>query len=111
MSEEPEVAARPPLAGPEKGVFSIAVAAELSGLHPQTMRSYEREGFLEPERSAGGTRRYSSDDIRRMQAIAVLTAEGLNLAGVRRVLDLEQEVRELREEVAALRREVANQLR
>jgi curved DNA-binding protein CbpA len=68
-----------------RGLFSISVAAELAGLHPQTLRIYEREGLLDPARSAGGTRRYSRRDIDRLQEICALTADGLNLAGIRRV--------------------------
>jgi MerR family transcriptional regulator/heat shock protein HspR len=79
------------------------VAAELAGLHPQTLRIYEREGLLDPARSAGGTRRYSRRDIGRLQQICALTADGLNLAGIRRVLALQQETRELQAELARLR--------
>ena len=64
----------------------ISVAAELAGVHPQTLRIYERKGLLEPSRTAGGSRRYSEGDIERLQRIAELTDEGLNLAGVKRVL-------------------------
>ena len=88
---------------PAAGLFSIAVASDLSGLHAQTLRTYEREGLLYPERSSGGTRRYSRNDIDRLRAISALTAAGLNLAGVRRVLELEEETRKLRAEVARLR--------
>ena len=70
----------------DRGLFSISVAAELAGLHPQTLRIYEREGLLDPARSAGGTRRYSRRDITRLQEICALTADGLNLAGIRRIL-------------------------
>lgn len=83
----------------QQGVFAISVAAELSGLHPQTLRIYEREGLLEPDRSPGGTRRYSGEDVERLRAIAALTEAGLNLAGVKRVLELEQEVCRLQSEV------------
>lgn len=89
---------------PKRGVFTISVAAELAGVHPQTLRIYEREGLLDPGRSAGGTRRYSSDDIDRLHEITALTSAGLNLAGVKRVLELEQEARQLRAEIARLRR-------
>lgn len=88
---------------PDQGLFSISVAAELAGLHPQTLRIYEREGLLAPARSAGGTRRYSSRDIHRLQEICALTADGLNLAGIRRVLQLQEETRRLQAELAALR--------
>ena len=85
-----------------RGVFAISVAAELSGLHPQTLRIYEREGLIDPDRSVGGTRRYSNHDLERLREIAALTSAGLNLAGVRRVLELEAEVRYLRLEVERL---------
>ncbi|MHB8341324.1 MAG: heat shock protein transcriptional repressor HspR [Mycobacteriales bacterium] len=87
----------------DRGVFAISVAAELVGLHPQTLRLYEREGLLEPTRSSGGTRLYSQRDVERLQEIATLTEAGLNLVGVRRVLELEHETRRLQAEVAALR--------
>jgi MerR family transcriptional regulator/heat shock protein HspR len=87
----------------DRGLFSISVAAELAGLHPQTLRIYEREGLLDPARSAGGTRRYSRNDISRLQEICTLTADGLNLAGIRRILELQEETRQLRAELAALR--------
>ena len=87
----------------DRGLFSISVAAELAGLHPQTLRIYEREGLLDPARSAGGTRRYSRRDIDRLQEISTLTADGLNLAGIRRVLELQAETRRLQAELARLR--------
>jgi MerR family transcriptional regulator, heat shock protein HspR len=86
----------------DRGLFSISVAAELAGLHPQTLRIYEREGLLDPARSAGGTRRYSRRDIDRLQQICVLTADGLNMAGIRRVLELQEETRQLQAELARL---------
>ena len=96
-------------ADPNQGLFSISVAAELAGLHPQTLRIYEREGLLAPARSAGGTRRYSSSDIDQLQEICALTADGLNLAGIRRVLELREETRRLQAEVTALRAQAAGQ--
>ena len=87
----------------DRGLFSISVAAELAGLHPQTLRIYEREGLLDPARSAGGTRRYSRHDLDRLQEICTLTADGLNLAGIRRVLALLEETRHLQQELTALR--------
>ena len=87
----------------DRGLFSISVAAELAGLHPQTLRIYEREGLLDPARSAGGTRRYSRNDIGRLHEICTLTADGMNLAGIRRILELQEETRQLRAELAALR--------
>ena len=87
----------------DRGLFSISVAADLAGLHPQTLRIYEREGLIDPARSAGGTRRYSRRDLGRLQEICALTADGLNLAGIRRVLELQEETRRLQAELAALR--------
>jgi MerR family transcriptional regulator/heat shock protein HspR len=87
----------------DRGLFSISVAAELAGLHPQTLRIYEREGLVGPVRSAGGTRRYSRRDIDRIHEICALTADGLNLAGIRRVLELQEETSRLQAELAALR--------
>jgi MerR family transcriptional regulator, heat shock protein HspR len=87
----------------DRGLFGISVAAELAGLHPQTLRIYEREGLLEPARTVGGNRRYSRRDIGRLQEICALTADGLNLAGIRRVLQLEEETRQLQAELARLR--------
>ncbi|HMD94452.1 MAG TPA: helix-turn-helix transcriptional regulator [Trebonia sp.] len=91
----------------DRGLFSISVAAELAGLHPQTLRIYEREGLIDPARSAGGTRRYSRRDISRLQEICALTADGLNLAGIRRILELQEETRQLRAELSALRERAA----
>jgi DNA-binding transcriptional MerR regulator len=74
---------------PDRGVYGISVAAELSGINEQSLRLYERHGLLTPERSAGGTRRYSADDLVRLQRISELVAAGVNLAGVVRILSLE----------------------
>src|SRR5690242_8193744 len=87
----------------DRGLFSISVAAGLAGLHPQALRIYGREGLLAPAGSAGGTRRYSRRDIDRLAEICALTADGLNLAGIRRVLQLQEETRQLQAEVARLR--------
>jgi MerR family transcriptional regulator, heat shock protein HspR len=73
----------------DRGVYPISVAAELSGVSEQSLRLYERQGLLTPARSAGGTRRYSADDLVRLQRISELTAAGVNLAGVVRILSLE----------------------
>ena len=86
----------------ERGVFAISVAAQLAGLHPQTLRIYEREGLIEPDRSAGGTRLYSASDVQRLRDIIELTGSGLNLTGVKRVLELQAEVRRLEAEVERL---------
>jgi MerR family transcriptional regulator, heat shock protein HspR len=74
---------------PGLGVYAISVAAELVGMGPQTLRLYERRGLLEPVRSGGGTRRYSSEDLERLRRIGHLVATGLNLTGVGMVLDLQ----------------------
>jgi len=86
-----------------RAVFVISVAAELAGMHPQTLRIYERKGLLEPARTPGGTRRYSKEDIERLQLIQELTSQGLNLEGVRRVLALQEENRTLKRKVDRLR--------
>ena len=91
---------------PNQAVYVISVAAELSGMHPQTLRIYERRGLLDPARTAGGNRRYSDTDIALLRRIADLTAAGLNLAGVKRVLELEAEVFRLASEVERVRAEV-----
>ena len=88
---------------PDRALFSISVAAELSGLHPQTLRAYEREGFLEPARTPGGTRRYSGAEVDRLREISALADAGVNIAGMRRILDLERTVRRLQAELAGLR--------
>jgi MerR family transcriptional regulator, heat shock protein HspR len=90
---------------PAAGVFGISVAAELVGTGVQKLRAYERAGLLEPRRTPGGTRLYSSDDIERLRRIATLLNAGLNLIGVAMVLDLELENALLREEIADHRRE------
>ncbi|MET1062276.1 MAG: MerR family transcriptional regulator [Aeromicrobium sp.] len=93
--------------GPEAKVFVISVAAELSGLHPQTLRTYDRLGLVAPGRTGGGGRRYSLRDIELLRTVARLTAEGLGLEGVRRVIDLENQVLALQERVAELNAELA----
>lgn len=95
--------------GRSRAVFVISVAAELAGMHPQTLRIYERKGLIEPYRTPGGTRRYSQEDIERLALIQELTDQGLNLEGVRRVLALEAEVRALRDQVEALRRRLVEE--
>jgi MerR family transcriptional regulator/heat shock protein HspR len=79
----------------ERGVFMISVAAELAHMHPQTLRVYEARGLIQPKRSPKNTRLYSQRDVERLRRIQQLTAEGLNLAGVERVLMLERRLREL----------------
>jgi MerR family transcriptional regulator, heat shock protein HspR len=82
-----------------RAVYVISVAAELAGLHPQTLRIYERKGLVDPARTGGGSRRYSDEDIAKLRRIQELTAEGLNLAGVQRVLALEAELARLRQQL------------
>ena len=86
-----------------RAVYVISVAAELAGMHPQTLRIYDRKGLLEPSRTAGGSRRYSDADIARLQRIAELAGEGMNLSGIRRVMELEAENHRLRHENDELR--------
>ena len=88
---------------PDRAVYVISVAAELSGMHPQTLRIYERKGLLEPSRTQGGSRRYSDADIARLVRIAELANEGMNLSGIRRVMELEQENELLRAELERAR--------
>lgn len=85
----------------ERAVYVISVAAELVGVHPQTLRIYERRGLVAPARTTGGSRRYSDADIALLTRIQELTEEGLNLAGVQRVIALEQTVAELKARLAA----------
>jgi MerR family transcriptional regulator/heat shock protein HspR len=91
-----------------QAVYVISIAAELAGVHPQTLRIYERKGLLRPARTAGGSRRYSQADVDVLIRIQELTNEGLNLAGVQRVLGLEAEVDRLQNEVDEIR-SAANQ--
>ena len=85
-------------------VYIISVAAELVGVHPQTLRTYERKGLIKPKRTAGGTRRYSQRDIHRVRLIQELTqGEGVNLAGVLRILALQDEIDELSDELERAR--------
>ncbi|MEI8239805.1 MAG: MerR family transcriptional regulator [Actinomycetota bacterium] len=87
----------------EHAVYVISVAAELAGMHPQTLRIYERRGLVQPARTQGGNRRYSDVDIDRLRRISELAAEGMNLEGIRRVMVLELEVERLRHENDELR--------
>jgi MerR family transcriptional regulator/heat shock protein HspR len=91
-------------------VYVISVAAELAGVHPQTLRIYERKGLLEPARTGGGSRRYSDADIAQLRRIQELTREGLNLAGVKRVLELEGELARLQDELVETRRAAEEKL-
>jgi MerR family transcriptional regulator/heat shock protein HspR len=93
--------------GDDRAVYIISVAAELTGVHPQTLRIYERKGLLSPKRTSGNTRRYSERDIRQLQTIQDLTQnEGVNLAGVRMIMELENEVERLRRRNEHLEAEV-----
>jgi MerR family transcriptional regulator/heat shock protein HspR len=93
-----------------RAVYVISVAAELAGVHPQTLRIYERKGLLDPARTVGGSRRYSEHDIAQLRRIQDLTTAGLNLEGVRRVLELEAEVARLEAELAEARRAAAEEV-
>ncbi|MPZ87215.1 MAG: MerR family transcriptional regulator [Nitriliruptorales bacterium] len=93
----------------EGAVYIISVAAELAGVHPQTLRTYERRGLLKPARTSGGTRRYSQRDVERVRLIQELTqGEGVNLAGVLRILALQDEVDELSERLDHAQRDIAH---
>jgi MerR family transcriptional regulator/heat shock protein HspR len=91
----------------ERALYIISVAAELAGVHPQTLRIYERKGLIEPSRTQGRSRRYSDRDISQLRRIQELTNEGVSLAGVRKVLDLEAELERARAEIATLRADLA----
>jgi MerR family transcriptional regulator/heat shock protein HspR len=93
-----------------RAVYVISVAAELAGMHPQTLRIYERKGLVEPARTGGGSRRYSEADIHVLRRIQELTTEGLNLAGVKRVLALEAELARVRQQLAELQESVREQV-
>ena len=93
-----------------RAVYVISVAAELAGVHPQTLRVYERRGLVDPSRTGGGNRRYSERDIEQLRRIQDLTAAGLNLEGVRRVLELEADVARLRAEIDRVRTEAQDAL-
>jgi MerR family transcriptional regulator/heat shock protein HspR len=89
----------------DRGVFMISVAAELAEMHPQTLRMYEARGLIEPQRSPKGTRLYSHEDVERLRRIQEMTVElGMNLAGVERVFELEQQLDSMARKVAALER-------
>jgi len=87
----------------ERALYIISVAAELAGVHPQTLRIYERKGLIEPKRTVGRSRRYSDRDIELLQHIQELTKEGVGLAGVKRILELEVELEEAEAEIERLR--------
>lgn len=95
----------------QRSLYIISVAAELAGVHAQTLRIYERKGLIEPARTEGGSRRYSDRDIELLQRIQELTNEGVSLAGVRKILDLEAELEDLRVEARALWRQLTEERR
>jgi MerR family transcriptional regulator/heat shock protein HspR len=97
---------------PDRPRYMISVAAELAGLHPQTMRMYENRGLVRPARTPGGTRLYSENDVERLKLIQRLTTElGLNLAGVDHVLRLEDELRRMTARMRQLERELRDEIR
>ncbi len=96
--------------GQYKAVYVISVAAEIAGVHPQTLRIYERKGLLDPSRTEGGSRRYSEHDIKRLRRIQDLTAAGLNLEGVRRVIELEDKVEQLEQQIIKERLEAKERI-
>jgi MerR family transcriptional regulator/heat shock protein HspR len=93
--------------GPDVPVYVISVAAELTGLHPQTLRTYDRIGLVRPGRTGGGGRRYSWRDIELLREVAELSATGIGLEGVRRILELEHRVDALQHRVVELERDLA----
>jgi MerR family transcriptional regulator/heat shock protein HspR len=95
----------------DRAVFVISVAAELAGVHPQTLRIYEREGLVRPKRTTANARRYSERDIQRLLEIKRLTGDGINLAGVAAVLELSEQIERLQATVAALEAELRAQAR
>jgi MerR family transcriptional regulator/heat shock protein HspR len=90
----------------ERAVYIISVAAELAGVHPQTLRIYERKGLLRPARTAGNTRRYSERDIDRLREIQDLTTRGVNLAGVKLIMELQAEMNRAHRQMDHMRREL-----
>jgi len=85
-----------------RAVYIISVAAELAGVHPQTLRIYEQKGLVRPHRTSGNTRRYSEADIDRLRRVQRLTQEGVNLAGAKRIMALEEEINRMRARIAQL---------
>ena len=92
----------------QAAVYIISVAAELAGIHPQTLRIYERRGLIAPYRTPGGTRRYSESDLERLRAIQTLTQAGVNLEGVKRILELEGAIELLQSSLDKLKDQVAD---
>jgi len=106
MSTTPSFRGSPGQPGPEVPVYVISVAAELTGLHPQTLRAYDRMGLVRPGRTGGGGRRYSWRDIELLREVARLTSSGIGLEGVKQILALENQVNALRLRVAELEEEL-----
>jgi MerR family transcriptional regulator/heat shock protein HspR len=106
-SEQRRRAGATELPGPDVPVYVISVAAELTGLHPQTLRAYDRMGLVSPGRTGGGGRRYSWRNIELLREVAELTSSGIGLEGVRRILDLENHVAALQHRVQELERQLA----
>src|SRR6266542_1129043 len=93
---------------PDRGVYMISVAAELAGMHPQTLRIYEARGLIQPQRSPKNTRLYSQEDVDRLRRIQELTSElGMNLAGVEKVFELEREIGRMRRRMQSMERQAA----
>ncbi|MGH2787100.1 MAG: heat shock protein transcriptional repressor HspR [Actinomycetota bacterium] len=90
----------------EQAIYIISVAAELAGVHPQTLRVYERKGLVTPRRTEGNTRRYSDRDVERLRKIQALTNEGVNLAGVTRIIELERDIERLQTRYARAQRDL-----
>jgi MerR family transcriptional regulator/heat shock protein HspR len=95
---------------PTHAVYVISVFAEIAGVHPQTLRNYERSGLLNPQRTSGGSRRFSEDDLAALRRIQDLTNDGVNLEGVKRIMKLEAQVEALQEELAMHHREAQSSL-
>jgi MerR family transcriptional regulator/heat shock protein HspR len=97
------------VAGDDRPVYMISVAAELAGVHPQTLRIYERKGLVRPKRTQGNTRRYSDADVELLRWIQALTQdEGINLAGVKRIMEMRAQMEELRSRVEELQTQLAH---
>ena len=98
-----------PGGGTLKAVYVISVAAELAGMHPQTLRIYERKGLVYPLRTDGGSRRYSEEDVRRLRRIQEITNAGLNLEGVKKLMEMEIEIESLKNELEITKAELKRQ--
>lgn len=95
-----------PKADKNRPLYMISVAADLAGLHPQTLRIYESKGLVTPQRTSGNTRMYSQADVERLELISQLTDEGINLAGVMRILDQKERMSQMQIEIDEMRREL-----